>query len=349
MHIHVCTYARCRRHRQGTETSIHVRWARVVCVCVCVCVCVVRRQRTHLFARLLKLTANDKLIEYQVHLVEVKDEIELTDILEVLVENLDKEVNCLERHQFVVRHVAADGEEESSIPPVNELVRAELYTKTKKNADTYTHTHTQTTDIENQSVTLVTPPQRHLFSQLITRFSGTHTHTHTKRFVFNTLKRNASSAAYLEKVCKLGISCRNEPMHLIFEFPLLLVVKGRVVLGKPRLTLPVLEQNETDLCVQYTINQTKEPHRHHHSYSDVQSQSQSLSLSLCVCVCVCVSQYSYHTPAVLLSFSLSLAAALSVFFPRLAHHTPRWEEKTLRYVPSVLISVLVSEVKDILL
>ena len=139
--------------------------------------CVVRRQRTHLFARLLKLTANDKLIEYQVHLVEVKDEIELTDILEVLVENLDKEVNCLERHQFVVRHVAADGEEESSIPPVNELVRAELYTKTKKNAYTYTHTHTQTTDIENQSVTLVTPPQRHLFSQLITRFFGAHTHT----------------------------------------------------------------------------------------------------------------------------------------------------------------------------
>ena len=104
-------------------------------------ICVSYATTTHLFARLLKLTANDELIEYQVHLVEVEDKIELTDILEVLVENLDKEVNRLERHQFVVCHVAADGEEESSVPPVNELIRAELCTRTKKNACAHTHTH----------------------------------------------------------------------------------------------------------------------------------------------------------------------------------------------------------------
>ena len=63
------------------------------------------------------------------HLVEVEDQVELAHVVEVLVENLHKVVDCLQIHQVVVGDVDADTEVESGIAAVHDLEVTELQTQ----------------------------------------------------------------------------------------------------------------------------------------------------------------------------------------------------------------------------
>lgn len=60
-------------------------------------------------------------------------------------------------------------------------------------------------------------------------------------------RAGAGGGPYLEEVGELRVPRRDHTVHLVLQLPLLLVVEGRVVLGEPRLPLPVLQQDETDL------------------------------------------------------------------------------------------------------
>lgn len=60
------------------------------------------------------------------YLVEVKDEVQFTDVAEECVEHLDEEVDSLEIGQLVVIGVDTHAKEETRIPPVHNLVVAEL-------------------------------------------------------------------------------------------------------------------------------------------------------------------------------------------------------------------------------
>lgn len=60
------------------------------------------------------------------YLVEVEDQIQLTDVAEVVIKDLHKQVNGLQGGQLVVRHINAHREEQPSIPPVDDLVCLEL-------------------------------------------------------------------------------------------------------------------------------------------------------------------------------------------------------------------------------
>ncbi|KAF7557343.1 hypothetical protein G7046_g6070 [Stylonectria norvegica] len=79
-----------------------------------------------LLARLLDLAGQEDLVEDGVDLVEVEDEVEFADIAEEGVEDLDEEVDGLEVGQLVVVGVDAGAEEEPRVPPVDNLVVAEL-------------------------------------------------------------------------------------------------------------------------------------------------------------------------------------------------------------------------------
>ncbi len=59
-------------------------------------------------------------------LVEVEDQVQLAHVLKVVVQDLDKEVDGLEQHQLVVRHVYAHGEVEAGVLAVDDLVGAVL-------------------------------------------------------------------------------------------------------------------------------------------------------------------------------------------------------------------------------
>ena len=80
----------------------------------------------HLFACLLELSADDKLIENQIDLVKVEDEVELADILKILVQDLHEEMDGLECDELIVRHVAADCEKQTRVATIDELVGAKL-------------------------------------------------------------------------------------------------------------------------------------------------------------------------------------------------------------------------------
>lgn len=79
-----------------------------------------------LFTRLLDLASQKNLVEDGVDLVEVEDEVELADVAEEGVEDLDEEVDGLEVGQLVVVGVDARAEEQPRVPPVHDLVVAEL-------------------------------------------------------------------------------------------------------------------------------------------------------------------------------------------------------------------------------
>lgn len=80
----------------------------------------------NLLARLLDLAGQEDLIEDSVDLVEVEDQIQLADVAEESVEDLDEEVDGLEEGELVVVRVDAGAEEEARVPPVDDLVVAEL-------------------------------------------------------------------------------------------------------------------------------------------------------------------------------------------------------------------------------
>lgn len=79
-----------------------------------------------LLARLLDLAGEKNLVEDGVDLVKVEDEVELAHVAEEGVEHLDEEVDGLEVRELVVVGVDARAKEEARVPPVDDLVVAEL-------------------------------------------------------------------------------------------------------------------------------------------------------------------------------------------------------------------------------
>eukprot|EP00416_Gambierdiscus_australes_P045565 CAMPEP_0171092834 /NCGR_PEP_ID=MMETSP0766_2-20121228/37618_1 /TAXON_ID=439317 /ORGANISM="Gambierdiscus australes, Strain CAWD 149" /LENGTH=195 /DNA_ID=CAMNT_0011551147 /DNA_START=66 /DNA_END=651 /DNA_ORIENTATION=- len=77
-------------------------------------------------ARLLQLARDEDLVEDVVGLVEVEDEIELTDVAEVAVQALHKMVHDLQGQKLVVSVVDACNEEQACVSLVAELVVAPL-------------------------------------------------------------------------------------------------------------------------------------------------------------------------------------------------------------------------------
>ena len=73
-------------------------------------------------ARLFNFARQHELVKNAIDLVKVKDNIELTDIGKVTVQQLDKQVNRFQVAQFILRHIHGNGKEQASIPPINELV-----------------------------------------------------------------------------------------------------------------------------------------------------------------------------------------------------------------------------------
>lgn len=85
------------------------------------------QSRQHdLLARLLDLAGQEDLVEDSVDLVEVEDQVQLADVAKEGVEDLDEEVDGLEEGELVVVGVDAGAEEEARVPPVDDLVVAEL-------------------------------------------------------------------------------------------------------------------------------------------------------------------------------------------------------------------------------
>lgn len=80
----------------------------------------------NLLARLLNLARQKDLIENGVHLVKVEDEVELADVAEEGVENLDEEVDGLEKGELVVVCIDAGAEEEARVAAVDDFIVAEL-------------------------------------------------------------------------------------------------------------------------------------------------------------------------------------------------------------------------------
>ena len=80
----------------------------------------------HLLARLFNFPRQKDLVQYCVHLVKVKDQIELADVAEEGVQDLDEEVYHLEIGELVVVCVDARAEEEARVPAVDDLAAAEL-------------------------------------------------------------------------------------------------------------------------------------------------------------------------------------------------------------------------------
>lgn len=79
-----------------------------------------------LLARLLNLPRQKNLVQDRVHLVEIKDQVQLAHVAEEGVEHLDEEVDRLEERELVVVGVDARAKEEPGVPPVDHLVVAEL-------------------------------------------------------------------------------------------------------------------------------------------------------------------------------------------------------------------------------
>jgi hypothetical protein len=80
----------------------------------------------NLLTRLLNLPRQENLIENGIHLVEVEHQIQLADVAEKGVEHLDKEVDRLEVGELIIVCVDAGAKEEAGVPPVDDLVVAEL-------------------------------------------------------------------------------------------------------------------------------------------------------------------------------------------------------------------------------
>lgn len=79
-----------------------------------------------LFARFLDLAGQEDFVEDSIDLVEVEDQIQLANVAEEGVEDLDEEVDGLEEGELVVVCVDTGAEEEAGVPPVDDLVVAEL-------------------------------------------------------------------------------------------------------------------------------------------------------------------------------------------------------------------------------
>jgi len=83
-------------------------------------------RQNNLLARLLNLPREKHLVQNRIHLVEIEHQVQLAHVSEERVEHLYEEVNRLEERELVVVGVDARAEEEPCVPPVDDLVVAEL-------------------------------------------------------------------------------------------------------------------------------------------------------------------------------------------------------------------------------
>ena len=60
------------------------------------------------------------------HLIEIENDVELTDITEVFVEKLHKEVDCFQVSKFIVIDVHGNSKEQAGVSTINQLVVHEL-------------------------------------------------------------------------------------------------------------------------------------------------------------------------------------------------------------------------------
>ena len=75
----------------------------------------------HPLARLRHFSPGNKLVQDQVHAVEVEHEVELADVAKIVVEDFDEEVHGLEQRELVVGGVAGEGEVEARVSAVDDL------------------------------------------------------------------------------------------------------------------------------------------------------------------------------------------------------------------------------------
>lgn len=75
-------------------------------------------------ARLFNLTGEEHLVQDGVDLVEIKDQVQLADVAEELVQHLDKEMYRLEVSELVVVCVDAGAEEQAGVAAIDDFGRA---------------------------------------------------------------------------------------------------------------------------------------------------------------------------------------------------------------------------------
>ena len=78
-------------------------------------------------AGLADLAGQEHLVHHRVDLVEVEHQIQLANIVEILVENLDKVVDGLQVVEVVVAHIHTDAKVEASVAPIHNLEVAKFY------------------------------------------------------------------------------------------------------------------------------------------------------------------------------------------------------------------------------
>ncbi len=74
------------------------------------------------FRALFHFPRQHEFIQYTVHFIEIKDNIQFTYIGKVTIQEFDKQVHRFQIRQFIVGNVHGNGKEESCISSVNELV-----------------------------------------------------------------------------------------------------------------------------------------------------------------------------------------------------------------------------------
>ena len=72
-------------------------------------------------------TSQEHFINYSVDFIEVEHKIQLTDIVKILVENLDKVVNSFEVVEVIIIDINADAEVETGVSSVDNFKVSELH------------------------------------------------------------------------------------------------------------------------------------------------------------------------------------------------------------------------------
>ena len=80
----------------------------------------------HLLTRLLDLARQENLVQYRIHLVEVKHQIQLTHVPEKLIQHFNKEMYRFEIRELVVVGVDTYAEEEPRVAAVDDLGTGEV-------------------------------------------------------------------------------------------------------------------------------------------------------------------------------------------------------------------------------
>lgn len=71
--------------------------------------------------------------------MEVKNQIKLTDIAEEMVQNLDEQVDAFKVSQLIVGYIHAQGEKQSRIAPVYNLMSSKLQKRLNKKTHLLIH------------------------------------------------------------------------------------------------------------------------------------------------------------------------------------------------------------------